>query len=327
MTKIVSAINKENATKEALSQLAKGNTVAIPTETVYGLAADATNGVAIAKVFQQKNRPSFNPLICHVDGIGMAAEYGDINYVARKLMEAFWPGPLTLVLPLVVTSKAHDLVTAGLGSIGLRCPNGISREIISHFGKPLAAPSANRSGRISPTSATHVASEFEGSDLLIVDDGPCEVGLESTILKIDGKILTLLRSGGISKQQIEQIAGLSVLLPDENLNVADKILAPGMMRSHYAPDAKVKLNCKSCDDEAAWLGFGPQNVHAEHSLNLSPSSNLIEAGSNLYGFMKALDNTGSTTICVAPIPMQGLGIAINDRLSRAAAPRDTNKET
>lgn len=321
MTKIVSAINNENATKEAMAELAKGNTVAIPTETVYGLAADATNGIAIAKIFQQKNRPSFNPLICHVDGLPMAEQFGQMNDVAKQLVNAFWPGPLTLVVPLAPTSTAHDLVTAGLGSIGLRCPNGISREIIAKFGKPLAAPSANRSGRISPTTAAHVASEFEKSNLLIVDDGPCEVGLESTILKIEGDVLTLLRSGGISKQQIEEIAGLNVLLPEENPAVANKILAPGMMRSHYAPNAKVLLNCKTCNDNAAWLGFGPDTVQSEHSLNLSEKSDLLEAGSNLYSMLKASDETGCKTICVAPIPMRELGIAINDRLSRAAAPR------
>lgn len=322
MIKIVSAINKENATKEAISELAKGNTVAIPTETVYGLAADATNGTAIAKIFQQKNRPSFNPLICHVDGLKMAEQFGEMNDVAKRLINAFWPGPLTLVVPLAENSKAHELVTAGLGTIGLRCPNGLSREIISKFGKPLAAPSANRSGRISPTSAGHVASEFENLDLLIIDDGPCSVGLESTILKIDGQVLTLLRSGGVSKEQIEEVSGLCVLLPKENTNVAGKILAPGMMASHYAPDAKVKLNCKNCDGNAAWLGFGLDNIDAAHSLNLSKSGDLIEAGSNLYAFMKALDKTGCEIICVAPIPMQDLGIAINDRLSRAAAPKD-----
>ncbi|MBL1404366.1 MAG: threonylcarbamoyl-AMP synthase [Hyphomicrobiales bacterium] len=322
MTKIVSAINKENATKEALSQLTKSNTVAIPTETVYGLAADATNGIAIAKIFQQKNRPSFNPLICHVDGIKMAMQFGKINDVTKKLINTFWPGPLTLVVPLLENSKAHDLVTAGLGTIGLRCPNGFSREIIEKFGKPLAAPSANRSGRISPTSASHVATEFEHLDLLIIDDGPCSVGLESTILKVDGEVLTLLRSGGISKQHIEEIAGISVLFPEENSAVANKILAPGMMVSHYAPNADVKLNCDTCDDNAAWLGFGEQTVKTTHSLNLSETGDLVEAGSNLYAYMKVLDKTGCETICVAPIPMRDLGIAINDRLSRAAAPKN-----
>lgn len=327
MTKIVSANNKQYAIEEAISQLAKGNAVAIPTETVYGLAADATNGVSIAKIFQLKNRPSFNPLICHVDGIEMAAEFGKINTVAKKLMDAFWPGPLTLVLPIAETSKAHDLVTAGLGSIGLRCPNGISSEIITKFGKPLAAPSANRSGRISPTSATHVEGEFTNSDLLIVDDGPCSVGLESTILKIDGDVLTLLRTGGISKQQIEQVAEMPVLLPEENASIANKILAPGMMTSHYAPNAQVQLNCETGKVDAAWLGFGPHNLKAKHCLNLSETGDLIEAGSNLYAHMKALDKTGCKTICVAPIPMRDLGIAINDRLKRAAAPRDHDKIT
>lgn len=326
MTKIVSVKNKQNAIDQAVKKLIMGNIVAIPTETVYGLAADATNGVAVAKIFQLKNRPNFNPLICHVDGVEMASKFGEINNVAKRLMDAFWPGPLTLVLPLAETRQVHDLVTAGLGSIGLRCPNGISREIITKLGKPLAAPSANRSGRISPTSATHVAGEFGDSNLLIIDAGSCSVGLESTILKIDNQVLTLLRSGRISKQQIEQVSSLPVLLPDENKSIGNKILAPGMMKSHYAPNATVKLNCDACEDGAAWLGFGSQKIEAKHSLNLSKTSDLVEAGSNLYAYMKVLDKTDCDIICVAPIPMNDLGIAINDRLTRAAAPRDNVKD-
>ena len=200
-----------------------------------------------------------------------------------------------------------------------------SREIIAKFGKPLAAPSANRSGRISPTSAGHVAGEFGDADLLVIDAGSCVVELESTILKIDNEVLTLLRSGRISKQQLEHAAGLPVLLPEENKNVGNKILSPGMMKSHYAPNAEMKLNCETCDGAAAWLGFGPKIIKAKHSLNLSQTGDLVEAGSNLYAFMKALDETGCNTICVAPIPMREMGIAINDRLMRAASPRENEK--
>lgn len=327
MTKIISTQYMQQTIDQAVCELKLGNAVAIPTETVYGLAADATNGEAVAKIFQLKNRPSFNPLICHVDGMMMAAKYGELNQTAEKLVEAFWPGPLTLVVPLSKSSDAHDLVTADLGTIGLRCPCGISQKIITQLGHPIAAPSANKSGRISPTSALHVANEFEETELLIIDGGPCAVGLESTILRIDGDTLTLLRPGAISAQQIEELTGLKVLSLDTNIQSKTKILAPGMMTSHYAPNANVLLNCKTCEADAAWLGFGCDNVDTALTLNLSKTGNLTEAASNLYAYLKKLDKAAIKTICVAPIPMHDLGIAINDRLKRAAAPRNKIIET
>ncbi|MFK7902823.1 MAG: L-threonylcarbamoyladenylate synthase [Nitratireductor sp.] len=318
MTTISVKNDAKNAIEEAVQHLRTGSVVAIPTETVYGLAADATNGLAVAKIFELKNRPSFNPLICHVDGLEMAQQYGEFNALAQKLAEAFWPGPLTLVVPIAKTSDAHELVTANLDSIGLRHPKGTSAKIISALGKPLAAPSANRSGKISPSTAHHVASEFSGTDLLIIDEDACSVGLESTIVKIEDQRLTLLRPGGISKVEIENATGLKVELPSINT----KILAPGMMKSHYAPNAKVILNCEECAEDAGWLGFGEKAFSAKAGLNLSKSASLIEAASNLYSYLRQIDDMGVETICVAPIPEHGMGIAINDRLKRAAADKD-----
>lgn len=322
---ILSTKNAQDAISAAVARLQAGECVAIPTETVYGLAGDATNGKAISNIYEMKARPSFNPLICHVDGLDMAARYGELNEVAIKLANAFWPGPLTLIVPVSERCGVHSLVTAGLGTIGLRCPKGISREIISAFGKPLAAPSANRSGRISPTSAPHVAEEFSRSDLLILDEGPCIIGLESTIVKVDGDQLILFRPGAISIQMLEKASSCRVTLANTDADIE----APGMMASHYAPDAVVKLNCTQIEAGAAWLGFGPDIVkeNAIASRNLSSSGDLVEAASNLYGYLKEIDTSGAKTICVAPIPESGLGIAINDRLRRAAAPRNDLTES
>lgn len=316
--------SRENPLGEAVAELRRGEPVAIPTETVYGLAADATNGEAVARVFQMKGRPSFNPLICHVDGLVMAHELGLLETPALALTQAFWPGPLTIVVPSREEGGLSDLVTAGLGTVGLRCPAGFAREIISALGRPVAAPSANRSGRISPTTAQHVADEYEDEDLLIIDGGACPVGVESTIVKVTGNKLTLLRPGAITAEELETVTGIAPQLPD----TADGIQAPGMLTSHYAPDSAVQLNCRDCKMGEAWLGFGTHPVpsNASFSLNLSADSNLIEAAANLYGHLKQLDASGAGTICVAPVPMEGLGIAINDRLTRAAAPRGTNTE-
>ncbi|MCB1423291.1 MAG: threonylcarbamoyl-AMP synthase [Nitratireductor sp.] len=319
MPEIIIANHSTDALNRAIGKLRAGELVAIPTETVYGLAADATSGEAVAKIFATKQRPSFNPLICHVDGVVMAQQYGKFDMIAERLANTFWPGPLTLILPLVPESGIHDLVTAGLDSIGLRCPRGFSRQVISAFGRPLAAPSANRSGRISPTTAQHVAADFAGTDLLILDAGACEAGLESTIVKIDGNRLILLRPGVITAEEIADVAGKPVDLPDTD----GKVLAPGMMKSHYAPDAQVMLDCETCPDGAAWLGFGnrAKPANAAEGLNLSETSNLVEAAANLYAYLKQLDESGADLICVSPIPREELGIAINDRLQRAAAPR------
>jgi L-threonylcarbamoyladenylate synthase len=320
MPAIFSATYRSDALNAAVADLRAGKPVAIPTETVYGLAADATNGEAVARIYQMKGRPQFNPLICHVDGLVMAQEYGLLNDLAIRLASELWPGPLTIVVPARRGTPLSELVTAGLATVGLRCPKGLARQIISAFGKPLAAPSANRSGRVSPTTAAHVAEEYDDATLTIIDGGPCEVGLESTIVKVlEGRIV-LLRHGAITAEEIETVTGI---VPDL-AQAREGIQAPGMLASHYAPDASVEMNCETCGISDGWLGFGnrmaPQN--AALSLNLSPSSNLVEAAANLYGYLKQFDAEGIKRICVSPVPMEGLGIAINDRLSRAAAPRE-----
>jgi len=302
----------------ACTALANGQCVAIPTETVYGLAADATNGEAVARIFELKNRPTFNPLICHIDGLKMALEYGNLCPVALKLADVFWPGPLTMVVPSAKISPISPLVTAGLDSIGLRHPRGPASELISRFGKPLAAPSANRSGRVSPTTAQHVKDEFLKTDLIVLDCGSCEVGIESTIVKICNQTITLLRPGAITSAMIEQATGI---IPTKT--TGSKIQAPGMMQSHYAPNSAVILNVTNCEPGHAWLQFGSDFENHPQALNLSKSGNLLEAASNLYGMLKELDTVNAAKICVSPIPEIGIGIAINDRLRRAAAPRKT----
>ncbi|MEM7215098.1 MAG: L-threonylcarbamoyladenylate synthase [Pseudomonadota bacterium] len=298
--------------------LCEGKCIGLPTETVYGLAADATNGRAVARIFEMKGRPKFNPLICHVSGMEMAREYGRFDPVSEKLAQAFWPGPLTIVLPLAEGTKVHPLVSAGLDTIGLRCPEGPARDVIASFGKPLAAPSANRSGKISPTTAKHVSQQFPDAELMIVDAGRCAVGIESTIVKIDDGNICLLRPGAITSEMIAEVSGVIPVA-----TVSNKIEAPGMMESHYAPDAAVILNCDSCPSDAALLKFGNRmpNAASPVSLNLSETGDLVEAAANLYAYVKQLDESGISKICVEPIPMEGLGIAINDRLTRSAAPR------
>ncbi len=301
----------------AIVQLQQGQCVAIPTETVYGLAADATNGLAVARIFEMKERPKFNPLICHVSSLDMAERYGNFDAVSTKLAKDFWPGPLTIVVPFKADAEIHPLVTAGLGTIGLRCPDGPSLNLIERFGKPLAAPSANRSGKISPTTAQHVRDEFQGTGLLVLDAGSCDIGLESTIVKVEDGVPILLRPGMVTKEMITESCGMAPGFPR-----GEKIEAPGMMKSHYAPNATVVMDCKTCPQKVAKLNFGESDtIDTASSLNLSPSGNLREAAANLYAYLSKLDETGLRTICVSPIPDEGLGIAINDRLRRAAAPR------
>ncbi|MEM9280158.1 MAG: L-threonylcarbamoyladenylate synthase, partial [Pseudomonadota bacterium] len=281
-------------------------------------AADATNGTAVARIFEMKGRPQFNPLICHVNDMAMAQEYGVFDPVSEKLAETFWPGPLTIVVPLSEDSGIHPLVTAGLNTVGLRCPASLARQVIDTFGKPLAAPSANLSGKLSPTTAHHVTDQFPASNLSIIDAGPCAVGLESTIVKVDTGMIHVLRPGSVTSEMIREATGLQPVTA-----VSGKIEAPGMMKSHYAPNATMVLNCTECPQDAALLKFGktmPAN-NSRNTLNLSDSGELVEAAANLYSHIKELDEHNPALICVEPIPMEGLGIAINDRLQRAAAPR------
>jgi L-threonylcarbamoyladenylate synthase len=311
----------EQAILTAADALAAGKLVAIPTETVYGLAADATNGDAVAGIFEAKGRPHFNPLICHVSDIAMAERYAEIDHLSRRLMNAFWPGPLTLVLPLKPGTPVHPLVAAGLDTIALRMPRGVAGKIIAALDRPLAAPSANTSGRISGTSAGAVADDLGEKIALILDAGPSEVGLESTIVKVTGDQVLLLRPGGLGSEDIEAVIGGKLRRIDQRT----AIQAPGMLASHYAPSASVRLNAHEVRIGEALLAFGPQRALgaelAPAILNLSATGNLREAASNLFDFMKRLDGSGCAMIAVEPIPFTGLGEAINDRLVRAAAPR------
>ncbi|AZO32987.1 MAG: threonylcarbamoyl-AMP synthase [Mesorhizobium sp.] len=306
--------------ERALALLEGGDVVAIPTETVYGLAGDATNGVAVARIFEAKGRPRFNPLIAHVADLAMASRIADFDPLSAKLAETFWPGPLTLVLPQRAENGIHPLVTAGLDTIALRMPRGFGGELIARLGRPLAAPSANSSGRISATTAEAVAADLGERIRLVVDGGATPVGLESTIVKIEGGKLTLLRPGGIAADEIEAVAGIKLL------RGAAGIEAPGMLASHYAPGAAMRLNVGKIASGEALLAFGRDRAEgwqdAAAVRNLSEAGDLREAATNLFAYMQALDRSGAAVIAVEPIPQDGLGEAINDRLVRAAAPRD-----
>jgi len=302
------------AAEKAAQILSQGGLAAVPTETVYGLAADATDDRAVARIYEAKGRPSFNPLIIHVTGLDMAATYAEISPMAEKLAAAFWPGPLTMVLPVRAESGLSKLVTAGLNTVAIRCPQSEpAQAILTAFGRPFAAPSANPSGGLSPTSAAHVAAGLGDKVDMILDNGPSSVGVESTILAVS-ETLTLLRPGSITIEQIEKITGQPVEIKQKST----EILAPGMMESHYAPNALLRLNAKAPVPGEAFLGFG--KITAPDALNLSPSGDLTEAAANLFEYLHRLDETAEK-IAVAPIPETGLGIAINDRLRRAAAPR------
>ncbi len=299
----------------------KGGLVAFPTETVYGLGADACNGAAVARIYQAKGRPSFNPLIVHVADLDTARRYAHFSPQAEALAQTFWPGPLSLVLPVNKEGALSDLVTAGLETVALRIPaNTLARKLLHAFGGAIAAPSANPSGRISPTTATHVAEGLGGKIDAIIDGGNCTVGLESTILAPDHTPPALLRPGGLPVEAIEAaLGGQRLARPDD----PETPVSPGQMTSHYAPSARVVLNVAARPDGALWLGFGPDCAAAD--LNLSPTGDMVEAAANLFGHLHALDRRaarqGISEIHVAPIPTRGLGLAINDRLKRAAAAR------
>jgi L-threonylcarbamoyladenylate synthase len=305
--------------EEALVLLRQGLPVAVPTETVYGLAADATNGAAVAAIYEAKGRPSFNPLIVHVDSFAMAQSVGVFDADAQKLADRFWPGALTLVVPLRDNAPIHPLALAGLDTVALRMPVGVLNKMVTALGKPLAAPSANRSGHLSPTSAEAVAASLNGRIELVLDGGATKIGVESTIVGRVAGELTLLRPGGIAAEDIEAALGQTL----KRMHSSD-ILAPGMMASHYAPNAKVRLNATTVEASEALLGFGNAFVsgNSKVSLNLSEAGDLSEAAQNLFSYLYALDASNPVCIAVAPVPMQGLGEAINDRLQRAAAPRE-----
>ncbi len=301
-----------NGIARAAALLQAGGLVALPTETVYGLGADARNGTAVAGIYAAKGRPSFNPLIVHVANADHARDYGLWSDHAEVLATAFWPGPLTLVLPLVPNHNLSSLVTAGLDSVALRVPaHPTAQAVLQAFGGPIAAPSANPSGRISATTADHVLSGLEGRIDAVLDDGPCTVGLESTIIGLNHARPTLLRAGGLPIEAIEAALGGVLAIAD-----SAEIIAPGQMMSHYAPKAQVRLNAKDARAGEVFLGFG----QIDGDLNLSPSGDLTEAAAALFDHLHALDAMGKP-IAVASVPDHGLGRAINDRLRRAAAPR------
>lgn len=293
--------------------LRQGALVALPTETVYGLGADARNARAVAGIFEAKGRPSFNPLIVHLPDVDAVRAYVHWTQTAEMLASAFWPGALTLVLPLRADSDIAPLVSAGLPTVAVRVPaHPLAQQLLREFGGPVAAPSANRSGQISPTTPEHVTQSLGTRVAAILDGGPCPVGVESSIVDATGTA-SLLRPGGIPVEALEQALGHPLEIRDGS----EAISAPGQLRSHYAPAASVRLNATEWRDGEATLGFGKMVA----DLNLSPSGDLTEAAANLFGYLHALDATGQP-IAVSPIPVHGLGAAINDRLTRAAAPRD-----
>ncbi len=306
---------------EAAQTLAAGGLVAFPTETVYGLGADATNGEAVARIYAAKGRPSFNPLIAHVADLAAAEREGVFNAQARALAQAFWPGPLTLVVPVATTGAVSSLARAGLDSIGLRVPDhAVALALLKAVGKPVAAPSANRSGRVSPTRADHVAADLDGRVEAILDGGATSIGVESTIVSCLDETPRILRPGGVTRQAIEAVLGHA--LPAEESDGA--VIAPGMLQSHYAPHCEVVLEAQQGAADAAILDFHGQLAHEPcvKRIDLSPKGDLLEAAARLFEALRRLDESGAARIIVAPIPKDGLGEAINDRLKRAAAPRD-----
>jgi L-threonylcarbamoyladenylate synthase len=304
----------------AAAHIRAGGLVAMPTETVYGLAADATNAAAIAALYALKGRPRFNPLIVHVASRADAEHLADFTPAARALAAAYWPGPLTLVLKACTDNAIADLVTAGLDTLALRVPaHPMALALIASSGRPLAAPSANRSGRISPTTAAHVAADFGAELPFILDGGATTLGLESTIIDASGPTPILLRPGALAAHEIEATLGQRLGRPAHNPLAPS---APGQLHSHYAPRALVRLNALDVRPNEVLLAFGtPLKTDGRPALNLSPSGDLHEAAQRLFSALRQLDASGATTIAVMPIPDHGLGEAINDRLSRAAAAR------
>jgi L-threonylcarbamoyladenylate synthase len=307
--------------------LADGGLVAFPTETVYGLGADATNAAAVARLYAAKGRPAFNPLIAHVGDAAAARALARFDAAAETLAGAFWPGPLTLVVPKSAACPVAELATAGLDSIAVRVPaHRIARALIAALGRPVVAPSANRSGHVSPTTADHVLADLADRIDLVLDGGPASVGVESTIVACLDDRVTLLRPGGIPREAIERALGRKVdETPMTVESDGEAPLAPGMLASHYAPRTVLRLDADAVGSGEALLAFGPDlPAGAERAamiLNLSARGDLIEAAANLFSHLRELDRAGVASIAVMPIPRQGLGEAINDRLARAAAPR------
>ena len=322
MTQLQPTPASEEALDEAARLLQAGRLVAFPTETVYGLGADATNGDAVAGIFKAKGRPDFNPLICHVPDLAAAENLGIFDETARKFAAAFWPGALTLVVQKQPDCPVAKEVSAGLQTIAIRVPDhALAQSLLRKAGCPLAAPSANRSGAVSPTMAEHVIESLGAKVDLVLDGGACEVGLESTVLSVDEYPPVLLRPGGVTLSMLRTI--------DKNVREANpeqpKLLkSPGMLESHYAPRLPVHMNADNPGPGEAWLAFGPAaDTDGLVSLNLSPSGNAEEAAINLFAFLRTMDRPEFSAIAVASIPNDGIGQAINDRLKRATAPRSS----
>jgi L-threonylcarbamoyladenylate synthase len=314
------------ATAAAARTLAEGGLAAFPTETVYGLGADAANAAAIARLYQAKGRPAFNPLIAHVGDLDAARKIARFDGVALRLAETFWPGPLTLVLPKALDCPVAELATAGLDTVAVRIPaHPVARDILRAFGRAVVAPSANLSGHVSPTAAAHVRGDLEGRIDLIVDGGAVEVGVESTIVGCFDTPM-LLRPGGVPRAAIERVIGHALAKPADAGSETGQPLAPGMLASHYAPRARVRLHAEQVEPGEALLAFGPDKISGVDSavtvLNLSVSGDLDEAAANLFGHLRALDASGAGAIAVMPVPNEWLGEAINDRLRRAAVGRE-----
>ncbi|MEO0411641.1 MAG: L-threonylcarbamoyladenylate synthase [Pseudomonadota bacterium] len=307
MTSIVSIT--QSTITEAIAILSDGGLIGLPTETVYGLAADATDGEAVAGIFAVKERPTFNPLISHVTGRGMARQHVRFSPLAEALAEAFWPGPLTLVLPRRQQSNIHPLATAGLNTLAVRAPaHSAARQILHGLGRPVAAPSANPSGKLSPTKADHVASGLGDAVSLILDGGPCPIGLESTVVEVRGERPILLREGAVTREDLVEVCG-------QPLQEADKVIrAPGQLLAHYAPNAPLRLNAEEPGDNEYMIGFGA----IDGDTMLSSQGSLQEAAKNLFDALAQANSARAAAIAVAPIPEKGLGRAINDRLQRAA---------
>ncbi|SDC45696.1 translation factor SUA5 [Sphingomonas sp. YR710] len=297
----------------AAGLIIEGKPVAVPSETVYGLAADATSGEAVATIYAAKGRPGFNPLIVHVTDLSAAQAIAIMSPLAQRLAHAFWPGPLTMVLPIAPNSPIAGLVTAGLPTVAVRMPaHPIMRALIAAAGRPLAAPSANASGTISPTCASHVARSLAGRIPMILDGGPTAVGIESTIIGVDENEIRLLREGPITASDLTAATGLEI-----QAAIPGRIDAPGQLSSHYAPAKPLRLNALTAQPDEYLIGFGP----VAGNISLSATGDLIEAAARLFALLHSADEQAERRIAVAPIPTIGLGAAINDRLRRAAAPR------
>lgn len=307
---------RQTSLKEAAALLRAGQLCAFPTETVYGLGADATNADAVLSIYETKGRPRFNPLIIHCANLEMAERLALFSPLARRLAEAFWPGPLSLVLPARPGNGLVDIATAGLDSVALRVPDHeLALALLAEVDRPLAAPSANPSGKLSPTSAAQVWHGF-GGRVPVLDGGPCMAGVESTIIAVTDERLVQLRAGALPREEIEATLGVAVEQAEESATIA----APGMMLSHYAPRAQMRLNARPQAGEA-YLAFGDSAPSEGVMRNLSSGGDLREAARNLFSMLHELDASGAAIIAVAPVPATGLGEAINDRLKRAAAPR------